>query len=147
MEESDTPQGFKVTDKRRFSTEGETKTDDQPQAQERAEQLPSEGEPAVGAPKEGAKAESARPRTPPAPMDFTNLVVSLANTAFFQLGLAKGTEGGPEKDIDGARQTIDILSLLEKKTEGNLTPEEKKILTEVLFQLRLAFVEVSKSRA
>ncbi len=71
--------------------------------------------------------------------------MSLANTALFQLGLIKipGSEE-PEKDLHGARQTIDLVALLEEKTKGNLTEQEAKILKETLFQLRMAYVESSK---
>ena len=47
-------------------------------------------------------------------------------------------------DLEGARQTIDLIAILEQKTKGNLTEEEKKLVNETLFQLRMAFVEVSK---
>jgi hypothetical protein len=71
--------------------------------------------------------------------------LSLANTALYQLGFIKVSESEEvQKDLPGARQIIDIVAMLEEKTRGNLTDQEKKIITETLFQLRMAFVEASK---
>lgn len=79
-------------------------------------------------------------------MDFSTLIASLAQTGLFQLGLFRTSDmAEPMKpDLDGARQTIDLIAILEQKTQGNLTEEEKKLVNETLFQLRMAFVEVSK---
>ena len=78
-------------------------------------------------------------------MDFSLFVLSLANTALMQLGLIKlpNAQDLP-KDVHAARQTIDILAMLEEKTRGNLDDEEKKLLVETLFQLRMAFVEATR---
>ncbi len=140
MEESERPGEFKVTDKRRFTTEGLAKeepggVEKEPLQQETRREPPPEEQPRTG----GEKAEA------PRPLDFSTFVLSLANTALFQLGFIKVSESEePQKDLPGARQTIDIVAMLEEKTRGNLTDQEKKILTETLFQLRMAFVEASK---
>ncbi|MBI5251916.1 MAG: DUF1844 domain-containing protein [Desulfomonile tiedjei] len=89
-------------------------------------------------PSEAEKEEAYRP------MDFNSLVLSLANTALFQLGLIKVPDAESAKDVAGARQTIDLLALIQDKTRGNLTEQEEKILKETLFQLRMAFVEAAK---
>jgi Domain of unknown function (DUF1844) len=139
MEESDRPDEFKVTDKRRFTTEGQAKeeperVEKEPPRQETREEPPRE-EPRTGP----EKAE------PPRPLDFSTFILSLANTALFQLGFLKASESEEvQQDLPAARQTIDILAMLEEKTRGNLTDQEKKIITETLFQLRMAFVEASK---
>jgi len=76
-------------------------------------------------------------------LSFTSFVISLAATAAIHFGdmadPATGTR--PEPNLDGAAQMIDILSLLEEKTRGNLTPEERQVLERVLYELRLRFVE------
>jgi Domain of unknown function (DUF1844) len=79
------------------------------------------------------------------PLSFTAFVVSLATTAAIHLGdLADPAAGGkPEVNLPGAAQMIEILSLLEQKTRGNLTAEERQVLEQVLYELRLRFVEVS----
>jgi len=80
-------------------------------------------------------------------MDFSMFVVSLATSAFIQLGLAVHPElGRPEPpNLPLARQTIDILGILEDKTRGNLTEQEAGLLQQLLFDLRLKFVEVSSA--
>ena len=63
----------------------------------------------------------------------------------FQLGLLPGPGGEHiPVDLTNARMTIDLLDVLQEKTEGNLTEEESRMLAEVLYELRLSFVEVQK---
>ncbi|MEJ2715687.1 MAG: DUF1844 domain-containing protein [Deltaproteobacteria bacterium] len=143
MEESDERnEEFKVTDKRRFTTEGETKDETEAQGQESVKPEPEKVEQERESREQDRSEESETKYLPP--LDFSSFVLSLANTALFQLGLIKGPETGTEKDLQGARQTIDIIAMLEEKTQGNLTDAEKKIITEALFQLRMAFVDASK---
>jgi len=138
--EQEQEEEFKITDKRRFTSEGESKGW---KADEQKESKPDE--PPASAAAEEVKREEPKREESHRPIDFTGFVVSLANTALFQLGLIKipGDEE-PKKDVRGARQTIDLVALLEEKTKGNLTEQEAKILKETLFQLRMAFVESSK---
>jgi len=77
------------------------------------------------------------------PLDFTSFVISLATTVAIHFGdMADQLTGQkPEPNLDGAAQMIDILSLLEEKTRGNLTAEERQVLDQVLYELRLRFVE------
>jgi len=84
------------------------------------------------------------PDDPNVPIDFATFVLSLSSSAAFHLGLAPH----PEKkcacmNLPMAKQTIDILSLLQEKTNGNLTGEEERLLAEVLYNLRMAFVRAS----
>jgi hypothetical protein len=76
-------------------------------------------------------------------LSFTAFVLSLASTAAIHFGdLPDPVSGEPsEPNLDGAAQMIDILSLLEQKTRGNLTLEERQFLEQVLYELRLRFVE------
>ena len=142
MDESGENGGFKVSDKRRFSQDGETKATDEANDAQQVREEAQRVEPAPE-PTEGDDAGTGQTQEPP-PLDFTSLVLSLANTALFQLGLAPGPTDQAEKDIPGARQTIDILAMLQEKTKGNLSEQEEKIMTDALFQLRMAFVEVTK---
>ena len=77
------------------------------------------------------------------PLDFTSFVISLATTAAIHFGdMADPLTGQkPEPNLDGAAQMIDILSRLEEKTRGNLTAEERQVLDQVLYELRLRIVE------
>jgi hypothetical protein len=81
----------------------------------------------------------------PPELTFTAFIWSLATSAAFHLGeLADPTSGEPvEVDLDGAAQIIEILALIETKTRGNLDVEEQQVLQQVLYNLRLQFVEAS----
>ena len=78
-------------------------------------------------------------------LSFTAFVLSLASTAAIHLGdLADPATGDKsETNLEGASQMIDILSLLEQKTRGNLTAEERQVLEQVLYELRMRYVEAS----
>lgn len=79
-------------------------------------------------------------------LSFTAFVVSLASTAAIHLGdladPATGQKLAP--NLEGAVQMIEILTLLEEKTRGNLTAEERQVLEQVLYELRMRFVQVNK---
>ena len=80
-----------------------------------------------------------------AELSFIAFVLSLASTAAIHLGDLADPATGKKADpnLEGASQMIDILSLLEQKTRGNLTAEERQVLEQVLYELRMRFVEVS----
>ena len=89
------------------------------------------------------------PETPPsAPIDFYTFVLSLASSAFVHLGDAPDPETGKphERDLPLEKQTIDILSMLQDKTKGNLSPEEDRFLSNILTDLRQRFVEKSQAK-
>jgi hypothetical protein len=81
-------------------------------------------------------------------LSFTTFVLSLAGSAAIHFGdLADPASGDRmEPNLEGASQMIEILSLLEEKTRGNLTAEERQVLEQVLYELRVRFVEVSDGR-
>ena len=78
-------------------------------------------------------------------LSFTAFVVSLASTAAIHLGDLADPQTGQqlEPNLEGAAQMIEILALLEQKTRGNLTAEERQMLEQVLYELRLRFVDAS----
>jgi len=78
-------------------------------------------------------------------LSFTAFVLSLASTAAIHFGDLPDPLSGAraEPNLGGAAQMIEILSLLEQKTRGNLTAEEREVITQVLYELRMRFVEVS----
>jgi hypothetical protein len=81
-------------------------------------------------------------------LSFSGFVLSLASTAAIHFGdlpdPATGTRSEP--NLEGAARMIEILALLDVKTRGNLTAEERQILEQVLYELRLRFVEASSAR-
>jgi hypothetical protein len=78
---------------------------------------------------------------------FEKFLGSLYMTAMLQMGLMRRQGEQPQVDIIGARQTIDTLSLLAEKTNGNLTPVEENFLQNSLYELRMAYVEVTNALA
>lgn len=90
--------------------------------------------------------EAATQGVPAPPADFNTLVLSLSTSALMYMGLVHGPEGAVgEKNLVMAKHTIDLIGLLEQKTQGNLTGEEERLIAQVLYDLRLHFVGVAKS--
>jgi len=79
-------------------------------------------------------------------VNFTAFVLSLAHTAAIHFGDVPDPATGQKAEANfvAARQMIDVLSLLEEKTRGNLTPEERQILEQLLYELRMRAVEAGK---
>ena len=82
-------------------------------------------------------------------IDFATFVLSLSHSALMHLGEAPDPETNQVHHIDLplAKQNIDILGMLEEKTKSNLTGDEERLLAQVLFDLRMRFVEKSKAAA
>lgn len=78
---------------------------------------------------------------------FERFLASLYMTAMLQMGLMRQQGAQPQVDIIGARQTIDTLSLISEKTKGNLTAAEESFLQNSLYELRMAYVEVTNALA
>jgi len=79
------------------------------------------------------------------PLPFTAFVLSLASTAAIHFGDLPDPSSGQkaEPNLEGATQMIEILELLQEKTQGNLTAEERQVLEQVLYELRVRFVTAS----
>jgi hypothetical protein len=89
--------------------------------------------------------ESAEPKTRP-PVSFLLFVQSLAHQAMMALGMVPWPDSGLIKvELTLAKETIDILQMLKEKTLGNLSQEETVLLDSLLYQLKIAFVELSKN--
>jgi len=99
---------------------------------------------AAAAPAAGGKPEPEPP--PPAAGDsgFLEILRSLGTTAYSSLGLVPDPSGSRRRDPAVARQMIDWLAVLEQKTRGNLTFEESDLLARILYELRMAYVEVMR---
>ena len=128
--------GIKVTDKRRFTEEGKRRED-----QEAAEKQ-------VEAKVEVEKEQKEQPKQEQQelpPIDFVTFILSLASSVQVHMGLIPnpGT-GKPEKNLNLAKQTIDILGVLQEKTKGNLEEGEDKLLEGILYDLRMKYVELNK---
>ena len=142
-EESHDDKNFRVVDKRRFTSEGEVRLEEEAKASDRA----------VDSPKSAVKeSDTPRPDTPDAanrvprpPIQFMGFILSLATNALAALGvLPNAEEQGLPKSLDLAREYIDILAMLMEKTRGNLTQEEEQTLSQLLTELRLQYVHATK---
>jgi hypothetical protein len=78
-------------------------------------------------------------------INFATFIFSLNSSALVQLGLMEDPISGEKtKNLPLAKQTIDIIGMLQEKTKGNLTGEEERILSEILYDLRMAYVQAVK---
>jgi len=78
-------------------------------------------------------------------IDFNTFVLSLSTSALIHLGKLPGADDDSTVNLAHAKQSIDCIALLEEKTRGNLTGEEERLITEVLYDLRLQFVAARKA--
>ncbi len=126
MSEEKKGEGFVIKDKR-FSEETQVK-------EETAE---VKAAPA----KESAKPESDERLDYP-PVNFANFIISLSTSALFHFGDFPEYQGGKaEKNLPAAKQTIDILDMLQEKTKGNLDANEADLIQGVLYELKLRYVK------
>ena len=136
---SDEEKGFSVKDRRMFSGAESEKTekDEKPEASAGKDETDPPSRP-QGA----AETDADRPEDMPLPeVSFPTFILSLNASALMHLGAIEDPETGrPSKNLPMAKQTIDILSMLEEKTRGNLSKEEENMLKNILYDLRIAFV-------
>jgi hypothetical protein len=151
MEEEEKSKGFKVQDRRRFSAEGELKPEHQ--AEETAAPEPPPSASTAGRAKIVTDASGSTPEAAPSgrreagagpvgEITFASFMVGLSTQALLHLGeIADPQAGAPQVDLIAAQQLIDIVGMLQEKTRGNLDPHEQALVEEVLFELRMKYVE------
>jgi len=163
---------FKVSDRRQFNPDGtpresmadepksaDSADDDKRSSQSEAARVisfpgdkakdrspgpkPAPSQPAAGP---GAKEsrEAAASQLPQASLE--GLVNMLAVEAVMHLGLIENPMGGRSVDLEAARHVIDMLGVIQNKTQGNLTDDEAELLDSVLSDLRMQFVGISRGR-
>jgi len=104
----------------------------------------AQAEKAQHAHEDAEKAEKASQRGPLPPANFTLLVISLATQARMCLGDTEDPQSGKKQvDVELAKHNIDLLGMLEEKTQGNLSEQEKKLLDSVLYELRMRYVQLA----
>lgn len=145
-DENDSGMGFKVTDRRLFDERGELR-DEAVRPEPPAPESPSPQPPT-------AQSESARrPETPsefqPGPgegVDFASFLMSLATSAMVALGEVPDPETGQRyRHLGAARETIEVLGMLQEKTQGNLSADEDRMLQEILYDLRMKYVSLARA--
>ena len=145
---SQTEKSFTVSDRRHFTSEGRPRDDaeESPGSEARTVSEPTATAPTSSVPTASAPTSSGAPRSPGDPADFSQFLLTLGAQAGMLLsgeGLPEGTD--PKGALEAARSVISILDMLKEKTEGRRTDAEERLLDELLFQLRMAYVE--KTRA
>ena len=174
MAEKKQDTGFTVTDRRLFTSDGDLRSDapeekPQPASVPQASSAPP-AEPVSTAPESkvpppptadeqrastdayqksskdlDARVELSGHSAKDFEINFERFMASLYMSAMMQLGMMHEEGGQPRVDLIGARQTIDTLSLLQEKTKGNLTKTEENFLQNCLYELRMAYVEVTNA--
>ena len=180
---SDKPLPFVITDRRKFTSEGEARPDADPSPEREHREPAPAPTPISAVPPPELEAEEQDPQgLPPAPtaeqmeqsrvafeataerldlairaanpgaehppaLSFDSLVQSVYMQAILQLG--GGTQEGqqPQVDLLGARSSIDMLGILDAKSQGNLTDSEQGLIHSAIFELRLAYLEITQALA
>jgi hypothetical protein len=133
MAEDKKGSGFVVKDKRLFTESGEERP-----AEEQATTATEEPKPVSQETAQHSKEKD--PDYPP--INFTNFVLSLSTSALFHFGDFPDQDGGKtQKNLPAAKQTIDILDMLNEKTKGNLNENETQLIQGVLYELKLRYVK------
>jgi len=126
--------GFIIKDRRSFDKEGELK--EEKGASDNGSQKTKE-----------EKREQDTQRIPLPEVNFNSLIFSLSSSALLNMGdIAEPQTGERKKDLPMAKYSIDIISMLQEKTKGNLTEEEHKFLENILADLRLRYVKAAKKQ-
>lgn len=150
MTEKDRESEFRVVDRRRFTESGETRPNVDARQDVGTPSTPPRSEPRGPTPRpQSVPPQSAPPLQGPRAgvpgIEFSHFVLSLATSAQMALGLVANPESNVvHRDLGAARQTIDIIAMLQEKTAGNLSPEEAKLLEEIIYTLRVQYVQVTQ---
>jgi hypothetical protein len=132
MEEKKKDTGFVVKDKRLFGDSAEDRPQEEPKSAAREEKSENPEKP-----KQTPDDANDYP-----PVNFTNFVLSLSTSALFHFGDFPDSEGGKtQKNLPAAKQTIDILDMLNEKTKGNLDKNENNLIQGVLYELKMRYVK------
>jgi predicted secreted protein len=145
---SEEEKGFVVKDRRIFTEEdketeaGDEKAQTQPSTDENAQSAPATEKTREPEAPEPSKTDASEEQPQFPEINFPTFIVSLNASALLHLGAIEDpTTGQKTKNLPMAKQTIDILSMLEEKTAGNLNNEEKNLLKNILYDLRLMYVK------
>jgi hypothetical protein len=138
MEAEKKEKSFVIKDKRIFDESGDVRKETETLTQEKP--LETKAEKAKQPPVEESQEPPTEEYLPE--MNFANFVLSLSTTAMYHFGdFPDPVSRKAEKNLIAAKQTIDILGLLQTKTEGNLDENEKSLLDGLLFELRMRYVK------
>jgi len=136
MAEEEKDKGFTVRDRRVFA-EGKKEPPREKEKKERGEP------PKTEQPQEQKAKDAKREEETPLPeINFANFIFSLSTSALIQLGeIPDPVSKESSKNLPLAKQTIDILGILQEKTKGNLTADEEILIQNILYDLRMRYVK------
>ncbi len=132
---SEEKKGFIIKDRRLFSEDAQDVKKEEDKKETAAEETKEEVTREEPAPEE-AESASQFPE-----INFATFIFSLNSSALVHLGAIEDPATGQKKSLPMAKQTIDILGVLEEKTRGNLTEDEENLLKHILHDLRLMYVK------
>lgn len=139
MGEDEESKGFQVRDRRRFTETGEVRED--------STAAPGPAAPAAEPPKADPEPAPTFDSETDQPLEITlsTFLMSLSTQALMCLGeIPNPISGQPEPDLLAVRELIDIISMLQQKTGGNLDPAEARLFEKILYDLRMRFVEKAR---
>jgi Domain of unknown function (DUF1844) len=124
---------IRVEDRRHFDQEGN------PIVQEEQKEPPQTHEQ-----QKAERTEANQTSGTPPGLDFVAILFTYVHTALIYLGEVKDPEGKESENLEGARQMIDILEVMQQKTKGNLTKQEEQYLESALYDLRMRYMKKAK---
>lgn len=146
MTDNNGEKGFSVKDRRAFTEDGDIRPEssqDETEAAEKVKGASSEAESVVKEETERVEEDT----TPLPEINFASFILSLHTSVLFHFGDLKDPANEKTmRNLPAAKQTIDLIRMLQEKTKGNLDEYEKKLIEEVLFELRMRYVKESKQK-
>ncbi len=139
MEEEKKDKGFVIKDRRLFDESGAARVEEEMKPEDRkGAENPEDGAGASPAETDAPEAETSQfPE-----INFASFIFSLSTTAMYHFGdFPDPATKKSQRNLPAAKQTIDILSILKTKTEGNLDEQEKQMLEGILYELRMRFIK------
>ena len=128
-----------------MSTENKAEGDDFVIKDNRSSQLSEEEAETHDTQESSAPGEAVVDQQQPFQIDFSTFIMSLTSSAFYHLGdIADPETGKTETNLPAVHQTIDMLTMLREKTQGNLNTEENKLLEQLVYELQMKYVAKSK---
>ena len=139
MDDEKQEKGFVIKDRRRFDDAGQVRPDAQTEEAAGAGQPKAEAKEAER--RQEKPAAQAQDETPFPDLNFSTFVFSLGTSAMYHFGdFPDPVTKKAERNLEAAKQTIDILGILKDKTRGNLSDEEERLLESLLYELRMRYV-------
>jgi hypothetical protein len=132
--------GFVIKDRRRFDDSGEARPET-PREQAPAKPQESKPEAQAAEPRQDEKAQGTSTEQSFPELNFSTFVFSLGTSAMYHFGdFPDPVTKKAERNLEAAKQTIDILAILKDKTKGNLSEDEERLLESLLYELRMRYV-------